>query len=315
MKVCHMTSIHPAMDTRIFYKECRSLAEAGYDITLIAHHNKKEEEIDGVKIVSFPSFKNRFFRMLLSPLRMFFLARKQKAVIYHFHDPELIITGLLLKCTGAKIIFDVHENIYKQIKNKDFLLFSSLLSKLFIPLNYLSAKCFYLILAENSYENIYKKYTNRYITVLNMPSIKFFTPFCIKDRNSYRDVFYIGRVTKLRGIDVALNALHILNKREIDLKMHFVGYIKPTLKEELENLEYFNEIKENVIFYGERKLEEGYEISKKCLMGISILKPVENYLYSYSTKVFEYMAVSMPVITSNFELYKRVVEDHECGIT
>lgn len=313
-KVCHMTSVHTARDTRILYKECRSLVKAGYDVTLIAINDKKEEMIDGVKIISFPYFRKRFYRMLLSPLRMFWLARKQKADIYHFHDPELIITGLLLKCTAAKVIFDVHENIVKQIKKKKFLLFSSLFARLFIPFNYLGAKCFHLVLAENSYESIYKKYTHRYKIVLNMPDIKFFKPFCIKDRSDFQDAFYIGRVTKLRGVDVALKALHILKKRDINLKMHFVGYINPALKKELENLDYFDEIKESVIFYGPRNLEEGYEIAKKCLVGISVLKPVKNYLYSYSTKVFEYMAVCMPVITSHFELYKQVVEVYGCGI-
>ena len=301
------------MDSRIFYKECRSLVKAGYDVTLIANHNKKEEVIGGVKIISFPLFKNRLTRMLFSPLRMFFLARKQEAAIYHFHDPELVITGLLLKCSGAKVIFDVHEDIVKQIKIKKFLLFSSLLSRLFVPLNYLSAKCFHLVLAEHSYEKIYKKHTRRYRIVLNMPDIGFFEPYSVTGRSDCRGIFYIGRVTKLRGIDVMVRALHILKKKKIDVTMHVVGYIDPALKEELENLDYFAEIEENIIFYGKRTLEEGYEIAKKCFAGLSVLKPVENYLHSYSTKVFEYMAVSLPVITSDFPLYKDVVEVHGCG--
>ncbi|MCP5109171.1 MAG: glycosyltransferase family 4 protein [bacterium] len=312
-KICHLSSVHPARDPRIFYKECRSLAEAGYDVTLIALHDE-EEVIHNVKIVPFPKIRNRFARIAFSPLRMFFLARKQEAKIYHFHDPELIFTGLLLRLTGKKVIFDVHENIVKQIRTKKFLgKLSSLAARLFVFFNYLSAKFFHLVLAEHSYEEVYKKYTAKYRIVLNMPDISFFEPFFVGDRGNLNDVFYIGRVTRNRGVETALKALHILKEKNIRLNMHFVGHIDNPLKKELENLDYFEDIKKNIIFYGRKNLEEGYEVSKKCLIGISVLKPIGNFLHSYSTKVFEYMAVSMPVITSDFELYKGVVERHRCG--
>ena len=45
----------------------------------------------------------------------------------------------------------------------------------------------------------------------------------------------------------------------------------------------------------------------------SVLMPIDNYLESYSTKIFEYMDIGLPVITSNFELYKNVIEKHETG--
>ena len=55
------------------------------------------------------------------------------------------------------------------------------------------------------------------------------------------------------------------------------------------------------------------EMSKKCHVGLSILLPIDNYLESYSTKIFEYMAIGLPVITSDFELYRKVIEKHKCG--
>ncbi len=314
MKICHISSVHPSRDTRIFYKECISLKKAGYDVTLIAGNNQTEETVGGIKIIDFPPFKNRLFRMLFAPLRMFNLARKQKAKLYHFHDPELIITGIMLRMMGKQVIFDIHENIVKQIKSKKFLLFPSLLSGLFMPFNFIACKWFHLILAEHSYEPIYKKSSKSYEIILNMPGIGFLEPYNVPDRSGLNNIFYIGRVTKLRGVDVSLKALHLLKHQGIETTMHFVGDIDEALKKELENLDYYDQIKKNVIFHGRMNLDDGYELAKDCLIGISVLKPIENYLESYSTKVFEYMAVSMPVITSNFELYKKVVEKHECGL-
>lgn len=60
--VCILTSVHPPFDTRIFYKQAKSLVEAGYGVTLIAQHDKNEV-VDGVKIVALPKPRTRFWRM------------------------------------------------------------------------------------------------------------------------------------------------------------------------------------------------------------------------------------------------------------
>ena len=42
-RVCHLTSVHSSDDTRVFHKECVSLARAGYDVTLVAPGESREE--------------------------------------------------------------------------------------------------------------------------------------------------------------------------------------------------------------------------------------------------------------------------------
>ena len=61
-------------------------------------------------------------------------------------------------------------------------------------------------------------------------------------------------------------------------------------------------------------LEDGYEISRQSAIGMCIIHPMKNSVGSYPTKMFEYMAIGLPQITSHFELYKSVVEQHACGI-
>ena len=92
IKVCILTSVHPSLDRRVFHKEAKTLVKAGYNVVLIAQHNGKEI-VDGVKIVPLPTPKNRFERRTKVVWRLFRLALKEKAPIYHFHDPELIRGG------------------------------------------------------------------------------------------------------------------------------------------------------------------------------------------------------------------------------
>ncbi|NLH40999.1 MAG: glycosyltransferase, partial [Planctomycetes bacterium] len=95
-RVCILTSVHIPFDGRVFHREACSLAKAGYDVTLIAKHDK-EETVSGVRVVPLPKPRSRLHRMTAVLWRLYRLAVREDADVYHFHDPELMIVGLLLK--------------------------------------------------------------------------------------------------------------------------------------------------------------------------------------------------------------------------
>ena len=113
-KVCILTSVHPPFDVRIFHKEAKSLVKAGYDVTLIAQHDK-EEIVDGVKIVNLHKPRNRIERMTKTVWSAYRKAVQVDADIYHFHDPELMPIALRLRKRGKRVIYDIHEDTRLQI--------------------------------------------------------------------------------------------------------------------------------------------------------------------------------------------------------
>ena len=148
-KVCHISTVHPADDVRIFYKECRALAEAGYDVTLIAPHSKSTL-IEDVKIVALPSSRNRISRMVVSTARAAMLALREGADVYHFHDPELLPVGVLLKLLGKRVVYDVHENVSESVLAKGWLgnaLVRRLISRLFSAFEQFSVSFFDAVVA------------------------------------------------------------------------------------------------------------------------------------------------------------------------
>ena len=105
-KVCILTSVHPPDDIRVFQKEAKALAMAGYTVTLLAQHDKNEI-VDGISIVRLPKPRNRMVRMTIMMWSNFRRAIRVNADIYHFHDSELIPLGILLRMLGYKVIYEI----------------------------------------------------------------------------------------------------------------------------------------------------------------------------------------------------------------
>src|ERR1700730_16413921 len=119
-KVVNLTSVHGPFDDRIFYKECNSLARAGYDVMLVVP-NRRDETINGIRLKAIPAPTGRLSRMTRTSWQIYRAAARQRAHVYHFHDPELIPVGLLLRLRGEKVIYDIHEDLGSTIRFKKYL--------------------------------------------------------------------------------------------------------------------------------------------------------------------------------------------------
>jgi glycosyltransferase involved in cell wall biosynthesis len=314
-RVCHLTSVHRADDTRIFFRECVTLARAGYDVFLVAP-DAVTARVSGVEVIGVRGCRgSRLRRMVVTTSAVYRQAARLRADIYHFHDPELLPLAFLLWRRGKPVIFDVHEAIYEQIKMKDWLPLKSGVATIYKLIDRLSARLLPLVLAEDSYSLTYSRFTKEFVVVRNMPDVAFFDPFLVLDRGECDNgIFYVGDVTPERGIEVVLQALVHLSDRGVAPMFHCVGPADPRFIQKLTASPAFRRISDRVRFYGRLSLGEAYTIAKNCRGAVALLQPVPNYVSSYPTKIFEYMAVALPVITSNFELYRNVVEKEGAGV-
>lgn len=322
-KVCVLTTVHPPFDARIFYKQARTLAMAGYNVNLIAQHDK-DDVVEGVKIIGLPRPRNRLHRILSLTWRAFYLALRQRADVYHFHDPELLPVGVLLKLfTRAKVIYDVHENVPKQILNKAWL---PGWSKRFIALAYMLGEKIalnfldWIIIAEDSYIKNYPAYKNvlairNYALVTQPVVMRTAAEFERATRNTF-NVVYVGGITKLRGAFEMIEALRILKERGYqNIALSLIGRVMPPkLQIELQYLIQQYDLVGNVYILGPVLPEKVFGILAKSHVGVAILHPDPNYVESLPTKLFEYMATGLPVVTSNFPLWREIVEGNACGL-
>lgn len=311
IKVCHITTVHQPFDVRIFHKEAKTLADANYKVLLIAQHNKKEV-VEGIEIFPLPKPKNRLDRMLFLTRKAYKIALKQKADIYHFHDPEFLPFAVKLKKkTNAKIIYDIHENVSLQILTKDWIpkFLRSFFSKFYKfrekkALNFID----WLLLVEDFYFKGYKKKT----VIRNYPIIK---KDLIENKvNNLKELIYVGGINEKRGIFEMIKAVNILNKKNLEVKIKIVGNIEEKLKSKINKFIKSLGLEDSIIFTGSVAHPEAMRLIKGAGIGLSILKPIPNYVNSLPTKIFEYMMNGLPVVASNFPLLKEIIEGNNCGI-
>ncbi|TVQ80656.1 MAG: glycosyltransferase [Bradymonadales bacterium] len=308
--IVQLTSAHPALDNRIFFKECVSLARSGYDVTLIAPHTKNEV-VQGVRIIKLPVFKNRLVRWLTNPLLVFFKAIRQRARLYHFHDPELIPVGLALRLFGKVVVYDIHEDYVSSIQQKEYLpkSIARMTAPIFGCLEQLAANSFQQIIAE-------KYYSRRFphsIEVLNYPKIDKLPPPATSHEGDSPRFIYTGNVTVNRGALIHANIVNLLPTAEV----HFVGHCTHGLVARMQAIAGQN--RSRLFFHGvDRYLPfseiESFYQAGAWTAGLAIFPDVAHYREKELTKFFEYMAYGLPIIASNFLVWRRLIEGHSSGI-
>jgi glycosyltransferase involved in cell wall biosynthesis len=312
-KVCILTSVHSLYDIRIFYKQAKSLLQSGHEVTLVVPDEDMEERmIEGVCLKPVPKPRDRLERLTSTLWRVWREAVKAKADIYHFHDPELIFVGILLRLQGHKVIYDIHENVVNQIRSKRWVPLRKVVSSVYRLIELSLCRFFVLVLAEASYNKLYPN-TWKKIVVQNFPELCLF-PQLPEERFPSHRLVYLGGVTRLRGISVILEALSLLKQDGVSFHFDCIGDASTYYMEELEQECARLDLGRHVIFHGRMKATEAYKIVSQSAVGLAVLQPNSNYLESFPTKMFEYMALQVPVVTSDFPLYRRTVEAAACGI-
>ena len=308
IKVCHFTSIHPSGDTRIFVKECTTLAQAGFEVFLLAVDTKSEIK-NGVSIINIPGAgQSRISRMTATAKRVYRAALDLDARIYHFHDPELIPFALRLVKAGKKVIYDVHEDIPRQILAKHYIPapFRKLTSFIVEKIEDRAvAKFSWIVTATPFIRDRFRKLNKHVTEVCNFPLQGELTsqmPY----HERPKQLCYVGTITRERGIIELITAMNTL-----PYCLHLCGEFYPlSLREEAMALPGWKQVTE----HGFASREVVNSVLESSRIGMVTLHPIINYIDAYPVKMFEYMMAGIPVIASDIPLWKQIVDKTGAGV-
>ena len=305
-RVCHISPVHDMADNRIFYRECQSLANAGYEVSWVVQHDA-DEKIDGVQVVHLKQVNSLWRRWLVTNWDAFSKALSTKSDVCHFHDPEFIPAALILRLLGKKVVYDIHEDYVSAISQKFYIPapFRVVLSKAFGLFETLAGRSFHQIIAERYYAERFPNAT----MVLNYPRI---TEESTCQR-SESNLLYTGKVHLYRGAMTHAKIPQLVPGTRVS----FVGRCDEKLHRQIleanephsDSLS-FNGVGENVPF---EDIVDCYR-SGSWLAGLAIFDPNEHLQKKELTKLFEYMSYGLPIIASNFPAWRRLVEENACGI-
>jgi glycosyltransferase involved in cell wall biosynthesis len=311
MKIVHLTSVHTVVDPRIVRKECATLARAGYEVTLVAAHDGPVPPAP-IRIVTVPRPRGRAMRMTWTSFRIFLAALRQRADLYHLHDPELLPWGQLLRLTGKPVVFDMHENHAVDTPAVEWSNpgLGRLVAWLFKRLQPALLSGMAVVFAEDSYKSHYPG-TRRHVAVRNLPLLD--ELLSIREpKNAVFTVAYMGAVSRDRGSLNTLRAIGTLKDRGHVVAFECIGPVDDHSRAEF--LALAGELGlARFALPGFVEPGEGWRRVARCHVGLAVLRARPNYVESYPTKLFEYMALGLPVIVSDFPLYRSVLPDPPAG--
>lgn len=304
-KIVHVSTVHSAFDTRIFHKECVSLKNAGYEVYLVVRHDKDEVK-EGVNILSLPTSRNRLHRILVRPFLALKRALSTQASIFHFHDPELIPIGFILRCLGKKVIYDVHEDFPRDIFDKYWIpqQLKPVVSNIANIFESVSARLLSgIVAATPNIQDRFIKYNKNTICVTNYPILDEAQIGETIQREPY-SIAYVGGITKERGILEILDAIEGTN-----VKLYLAGTFSPS---SLESLCRSKAGWNNVEYLGFLNRKGVFSLLQEVRVGLLTLYPTPNYILSYPVKMYEYMLAGLPIVLSNISHWQSLLEGINC---
>ena len=312
MRICHMTSAHERFDVRIFHRQCTSLALKGYETYLVATGESCEK--NDVHVLGIGKKSNsRFARMIGTSRKVYKKSLELNADLYEIHDPELLPYGIKLLKKGHKVIWDSHEDYFKLMDTKTYI--PKPIRKLIVPLfsaYYKRAlkKFSAVLVASPHIKESIEEYNKNVHVITNYPTIDDEEILNRWPDYKSKKVCFAGGIAQQWSHKETIDALH---------ECKGVNYVLCGSG----STEYLNDLKKKpgwkqVDYRGRIPFSDVINVMMECSVGLVLWNPQNNRGGKMgtlgNTKMFEYMRAGLPIICTDFILWRQIVEKYNCGI-
>ena len=318
MRICHITTVHSARDARIFYRMCRALAQRGFPVEIIAPDGTAETSSVRPSPWNAVIARAGRIRRITLALRA---ALAGTADIYHFHDPELIPMGLLLKALrpAKSVVYDVHEDYPSMMREKYWIPkpLRSLVAGSVSLSNALAGRWLDgIVTADPGVKKDFQRIpTTKILVYYNFPVLSHFESGSEKHSEAKADLVYIGGMSRRSGVFVLLDALALLARQGVRPSVKLAGYTDGEagcfeIESAIRNLG----LEKHVELRGRMPYAQVPDWIRGGRIGLVTLQAIPKFMKNIPTKMFEYWACGLPVIASGLPPIRQFLSDGRNGM-
>lgn len=314
-KVCHVISGYYRNDPRVFQRQCKSLKEAGFSVSILTNDDQPDEILDGIPIYSTNNYWGSRMKILLFAKKQFLQrAIEIDADIYQMHSPELLSLGIELQKRGKVVVYDAHEDLPKHILEKDWLpqLARKPLSVIVEAyMNKMLKKYDGIVSPHSHVVDALKLINNNTVLITN------FAKVLPREEVSQSDYMKRDQVICYSGtVYLHSNQVAILDaiKDMPEVTYNIAGYMTPEYQALLSQHVAYPKIN----YIGRIPWADLQGFYNQARIGVVIIDYKMNLGQKRGTyavnKMFEYMEAALPVVCTDYDLWKDIVDEFNCGI-
>ncbi|MEM7470537.1 MAG: glycosyltransferase [Pseudomonadota bacterium] len=296
LDILHVTSAHGVTDTRIFVKQARSLAAAGYRVGVLGPGSAPETvSKDGVWLRRLKRPSGRLGRFTWFRKTLYKHILEVGPRIVHLHDPDLLLMLPRLKRAGIKVIYDAHEDFSQAPVSRDWLGPRWMRRCAAWGLDMFERR--HAALADGvvvADEQLLPRFGGAHV-VRNFLVASEWPISPVRPRASHLRCIYVGDITRARGALRMCDAVRAGREHGLPLHLDFVGPVAPSLRTDLEA----HPARPHITVHGALSRVDVATRMAKADVALCLPEPLPAYRSSLPVKLLEYFAMGLPVVATD----------------
>ena len=303
--ICDREFFSP-FDQRV-YKEVKTMVKMGHNVEIITpHKSTKQKKIDDITVHCIGKTAPFGF----TGIKIIKKALQKEYDLFYCHEFDPLVYGWILKkITKKSVVWDCHEYIApmkRELQGK----LSALLAKNIIK--FAAPRIDHIVTVDNILGRQLQA-LNSVTVIPNYPTVSDFPLLEYKTKNKVPNIIYVGSMTEERGLKKMMKAYKIVRDNfEAELTI-IGGFYDKSLEQWAKNYDSENSLKVN--WKGWINYTELATHFSQADLGLCILQDSERYMKAIATKVYEYIIMGLPVVTSKGHMSDRLIKKEKYGIS